>query len=146
MELAAGEIRRLAKEYGEEAADELNAELSRWTSMITGGVYDSVRVDTNGTLKVTADGMEIAPEALSRGTLEQFYLAFRIAVGNIVTREEPMPLFLDETFCMYDEKRLMQTLGALAQMKQQVFLFTCQKREMELLERMGITYHVVNMD
>lgn len=146
LELAAAEIRRLAQEYGEEMADELNAEISRWTSAITGGAYDSVRVDSDGSLKVVADGREIAPEALSRGTLEQFYLAFRIAVGNIVSREETMPLFLDETFCMYDDERMRETLKALAQMEQQIFLFTCQKREQKMLEELGVTYHMINME
>lgn len=146
MELAMTEIRRISKEYGESLTDELNSEVSRWVSVITEGTYDSVRVDAEGTLKVLVDGKEIPPDVLSLGTLEQFYLTFRIAVGNVVTREEPMPLFLDETFCMYDDERLGQTLQALAQMKQQVLLFTCQKREVELLDKQGITYHLLKME
>ena len=62
---------------------------------------------------ILADGKEILPEALSHGTLEQIYLAFRLAVGEIVTKEEPMPVIFDEAFGMYDEKRLMQTLRHL---------------------------------
>lgn len=145
LEIAEAQIKRLAKEYGEEMADEINAEVSKWVSLLTGGTYDSVQVDSQGFLKVQSEGRQISPEALSRGTLEQFYLAFRIAVGNIVTREEEMPLFLDETFCMYDDRRLQQTLQALADTKKQIFLFTCQKREVEILKQMGICCHVVSM-
>ena len=146
LNLAMEEIERLAKEYGEEMRDELNGEVSRWTSMLTNGAYDSIRVDEAGHLRVTVEGREIAPEALSRGTLEQFYLAFRIAVGEIMTGEEELPLFLDETFGMYDDRRLEEALLALEKTRRQVFLFTCQKREMELLDRRKVTYHVVNME
>lgn len=145
LELAETEICRLAGEYREEWSDRLNAEISRLLSEITQGRYDSVCVDERGVLKILTDGREIAPETLSRGALEQCYLAFRIAVGNIVTGEEPMPLFLDETFCMYDDDRLMQTLRVLSKMNRQVLLFTCQRREQEFLERLGLTYHMVEM-
>ena len=101
--------------------------------------------------KAVGDGKEILPEALSHGTLEQIYLAFRLAVGEIVTKEEPMPVIFDEAFGMYDEKRLMQTLRALdcqirKEQGRQILIFTCQKREMELLEQSGITYHKIVLE
>lgn len=77
------------------------------------------------------------PEALSRGTLEQFYFAFRMAVGSIVTQEEPLPLLLDETFAMYDDDRLRQTLRLLAANGSQTILFTCQRREPEAVRGTG---------
>lgn len=146
LELAAGEIVRLSRVFCEELEDELSSEVSRYVSAITGGAYDSVRVDENGALKVLTDGKEVPPDALSRGTLEQFYLAFRLAVGNVVTKEEPMPVFLDETFSMYDDRRLGQALKVLSDMGRQVILFTCQNREMLLLDELGIRYHKVGMN
>lgn len=146
LELAAGEIMRLSKAFCEEMEDALSSEVSRYVSAITEGAYDSVRVDENGNLKVLTDGKEVPPDALSRGTLEQFYLAFRLAVGNIVTKEEPMPVFLDETFSMYDDRRLGQALKVLSDMGKQVILFTCQRREMVMLEEMGIRYHEIDME
>lgn len=144
--LAKEEIGNLAREFGEERKDEIGSEVSRYVSALTGGKYDSVCVDENGELRVLTDGKEVPPEALSRGTLEQFYLAFRLAVGNIVTREEPMPLLLDEAFAMYDDMRLMQTLRVLKGLDRQVILFTCQHREMNFLEEMGIRYHRIEME
>lgn len=143
VELAAGEIEGLAREFCEDVEDSLNEEVSRYVSAITEGKYDSVRVDEKGELHVLAEGKEVSPDALSRGTLEQFYLALRLAVGNIVMKEETMPIFLDETFVMYDDKRLAQTLKVLAGLNRQVLLFTCQKREMEVLDQLGIPYHSV---
>lgn len=146
LELAASEIVRLSREFCEEIEDELNAAVSGWVSKLTNGKYDSVSVSNEGKLKVRTDGLEVPPEALSRGALEQIYLALRLAVGDIVTREESMPIFLDETFSMYDDKRLAHTLQALVTKKEQIFLFTCQHREMELMDRMGITYHKVVLE
>lgn len=145
VQLAADELERLAKEFCEEAGDALNSEVSRYVSAITDGRYDSVRVDEAGKLWVLTDGKEVAPEVLSRGTLEQFYLALRLAVGKIVTGEEPMPIFLDDAFVQYDEKRLKQALKVLAGMNTQVLLFTCQKREAELLSELGIAFHPINL-
>lgn len=143
--LAIDGITGLAKEICEEAGDTMNAEVSRYVSAITEGKYDSVRVDENGKLWVLVDGREIPPDALSRGTLEQFYLALRLAVGETVTREEAMPIFLDDAFVLYDDERLAQILKVLADMNKQVLLFTCQKREAELLSQMGLDYHMIRM-
>ena len=57
-----------------------------------------------------------------------------------------MPLLLDETFAMYDDMRLMQTLRVLKGLDRQVILFTCQHREMNFLEEMGIRYHRIEME
>lgn len=146
VELASSRITRLAKEFYEEIQDELNGAVSGWVSRMTGGRYDRVTVTEEGKLQIHYDGMDFPPEALSRGTLEQIYLALRLAVGEIVTREETLPVFLDETFAMYDDKRLEQALLALEGRKEQIFIFTCQHREMELLEQLGISYHKVVLE
>lgn len=145
LELASAEITRLARERYEDSVDELNGAVSGWVAGITGGAYDSVTIDNGGGLRILTEGREVPPEALSRGTLEQIYLAFRLAVGDIVTREEAMPVFLDEAFCMYDDGRLRQALMALAgeAEQKQIFIFTCQRREMEALDELGLPYHKV---
>ena len=145
-QMAADELERLAREFYEEAGDMLNSEVSRCVSAVTEGRYDSVRVDENGKLWAMAEGKEVPPEALSRGTLEQFYLALRLAAGKLVTREEVMPLFLDEAFAMYDERRLAQALTVLAGLENQVLLFTCQRREEQMLAELGIPFHRICMD
>ena len=136
VEMAKNEIIRLSREYGDERRDEINSVVSRYVSAITEGKYDLAEVDETGKLRVQTEGREVLPEALSRGTLEQFYFAFRMAVGSIVTQEEPLPLLLDETFAMYDDARLRGT---------QTILFTCQRREQKLLEELGIAYHMIEL-
>ena len=145
LELAKSQIEKISEEYYYEMADELNAEISKWISLLTKGAYDSAGLDKDGKLWVVADGREVLPEALSRGTLEQIYLALRLAVGSVLMPNEDMPIFLDEAFAMYDDVRLAETLKALAKTGKQIFIFTCQKREADILRQEAIAYHAVNM-
>lgn len=145
LELARSQIERISEEYYLEMADELNGEISKWISLLTKGTYDSARLDKDGKLWILAEEREVPPESLSRGTLEQIYLALRLAVGSVLMQEEDMPIFLDEAFAMYDDVRLAETLKALAKTKKQIFIFTCQKREAAILQQEAIAYHAVNM-
>ena len=62
-----------------------------------------------------------------------------------MTREETMPIFLDEAFAQYDDARLEQTLKVLSGMDRQILIFTCQNREAELLSKIGISYHKIDL-
>ena len=146
LELAAQEITRISKSFYEDMQDELNAEVSRYVSLFTTGAYDSVRLDEQGQLQILTEGREVRPGLLSRGTLEQIYLALRLAVGKVVTKEEPLPILLDEAFAMYDDDRLAQTLQTLSTLQNQIFLFTCQKREVEMLKKMKLDYNLIEME
>lgn len=67
---------------------------------------------------------------ISRGTLDQIYLALRLAViDHLDADQEPMPLFLDEVFVNWDEGRRERALLLLDQVsgRRQVFLFTCHE-------------------
>jgi len=145
LELARSRIERISEEYYLEMADEMNGEISKWISLLTKGTYDSARLDKDGKLWILAEEREVPPESLSRGTLEQIYLALRLAVGSVLMQEEEMPIFLDEAFAMYDDVRLAETLKALAKTGKQIFIFTCQKREAAILQQEAIAYHAVNM-
>ena len=47
---------------------------------------------------------------------------------------------MDDTFAFYDDLRLERTLKWLAGCRRQVILFSCQKREEEIMKRNGIYY------
>ena len=42
-------------------------------------------------------------------------------------------MILDDAFGCYDEKRLKYTLKWLSEQSRQVIIFSCQKRELEIL-------------
>ena len=83
-------------------------------------------------------------EQVSCGTVEQICFALRMAAAGIL-QEEEQPVILDDAFGNYDEERLKHTLKWLAGQKKQVLIFTCQKREIRLLQELGIPCNVVEI-
>ena len=65
----------------------------------------------------------------SDGTVDQLYLALRLAVAQVLTPEAP--LILDDALTRFDDERMGRALGVLEELgeKKQVILFTCQERE-----------------
>jgi uncharacterized protein YhaN len=85
-------------------------------------------------------------EKLSIGTIEQMYLAVRLAVTDLFWPNKHLPLILDESFAFYDNDRLKATLKALSQMvNRQIIIFTCHMRELQILEDEGIEYNYVEL-
>lgn len=145
LELAVSELQRVAGQLGEELEDRMNGEISRYVSLFTENRYDRVQLDDCGKLQVFTEGRQVRPEVLSRGTLEQIYLALRLSAGKALSGEECLPILLDEAFAMYDDDRLEQTLGVLSELSNQILIFTCQGREEAHLRKKGIRYHKVKL-
>jgi uncharacterized protein YhaN len=82
-------------------------------------------------MSLYTEGRKISIEQVSRGTIEQIYFALRMAASEILYEEE-YPIILDDTFVFYDDLRLENTLRWLAKSQKQVIIFTCQKRENDI--------------
>ena len=61
--------------------------------------------------------------------------------------EEKLPLFLDETFAYYDDERLKNVLVFLLKeaQRRQIFLFTCSKREIDILNSLNCNFNLINI-
>lgn len=69
---------------------------------------------------------------LSRGTVDQLYLAVRLAICDLVLPErEAAPIILDDALVNFDDRRMAAALDYLVELGQrrQILLFTCQHRE-----------------
>ena len=139
-DLAYEEIGKLSDDICKEADPALAQEMSRIFSELTNGKYQKIGLDEKMGLVAWEGDRRLRPWQLSRGTMEQMYVSLRLGAGGIFTGEDPMPIILDEVFAAFDEKRLESTLRWLGKQPGQIFLFTCRKREMEILERTGIPY------
>ena len=69
----------------------------------------------------------------SEGTVDQLYLALRLAVAEELTPEAP--LVLDDALVRFDDQRLKEALDVLTETSEtkQVILFSCQTREQNIL-------------
>lgn len=133
LELASERIKTTAEAMTEEFGVRLNREASGILSEITNGKYTCLLVDDRLEMSVYCEGRKIPVERLSRGTLEQIYFSLRMAALDILYEEE-VPVILDDAFAFYDEKRLKSVLKWLSEQPRQVIIFSCQRREEELLE------------
>lgn len=139
-------IKNLAGEIYEDFGDRINESASRILSQITEGRYRRINIDENMEVTVISKDKVCRPDQLSEGTLQQIYLAFRMSLGEIFSKEEPMPFLLDETFAFYDEKRTKQALYWLSRQEHQTILFTARRKEMEYLDEMGIAYQKIELE
>ena len=91
-------------------------------------------------------GEYVNAESLSIGTIDQLYLALRLATIKEITKEN-MPIILDEAFAYYDDERLKNILTYLANeyADKQIVIFTCTERECNTLEKMNVQYHKVEL-
>ncbi len=139
-ELAYDELGRLSDDICKDTGQAFSREISQIFSELTNGKYQKVGLDEKMELVAWEGNRRLHPWQLSRGTMEQIYLALRLGAGEAFSEKEPMPIILDEVFTSFDEKRLEAALQWLGKRQGQIFLFTCRKREMEMLERSGIAY------
>lgn len=134
LKRAQEQVRLAAEALGRQTAGRLNKKASDIFAELTEGRYQNLEIGEK--LQISAwDGTRRIPaDRLSRGTLEQIWFSVRMASSEIL-QDEPMPVILDDTFALYDEKRLQSVLKWLSRQKRQVIILTCSKREEEILRQ-----------
>ena len=142
VSIAEAKIKEAAGNLQKFTGQKLQDEISEIFAQITGGKYKRVLLTENFEIYLDTGEKRLQLYQVSYGTAEQVYLALRLACGEILCQEEELPLVLDETFAMYDEKRLIQALKYISQRKSQVILFSSNKREIQALEKAGIPFVV----
>ena len=125
----------------------LNKTASELIEGITGGIYSSMSIDENLNAFLNTKKKLIPLEQVSSGTADQIYLALRLAAAKLIqTGEDAMPLIFDDSFVLYDDERLEKALTWLAgAYNGQIIIFTCHKREQQMLIKNGIGCNVIKL-
>ncbi len=144
VKLALSSIQELSAEIHDSFGQELNHAVSQVISGVTDQKYQDLKIDEKLEVKVGLNGAYVQLERLSAGTIDQVYFALRMAVADLLLGKDEVPLLLDDSFALYDDQRVKAALTEIAGRKQ-TLLFTCHKREQELLEELGLPYHIVNL-
>ena len=123
----------------ERFSPDLGRTSGRWLSRLTDGKYSMVTLSRE--LEAAAAEAEgVMPRkalSLSKGTVDQLYLAVRLAVCQLcLPGEERAPLVLDDALVAFDDGRMKLALDCLVEVagERQVLLFTCQSREGKAME------------
>ena len=106
---------------------------------ITGGRYDTVLLTRELQMQAQTADDPVARTAtlLSQGTIDQLYLAVRLALcDTVLPQDVSVPLILDDALLSFDDQRLHAALDYLLQesKKRQIILFSCQHREADYLK------------
>ena len=125
----------------------LNKTASQLIAGITGGIYSSMSIDQNLNVFMNTPTRLVPIEQVSSGTMDQIYLAVRLAAAKLVQNgTDTMPLIFDDSFTLYDDDRLKTALKWLAGAYQnQIIIFTCHQREAQLLTANQIPYQLVRI-
>ena len=98
---------------------------------MTDGRYQSLTMGEDFSLRASAGQEDVQWDAIWRsdGTIDQLYLALRLAVAEELTPDAP--LVLDDALVRFDDTRMAAALDILRKMAEnkQVICFTCQGRE-----------------
>ena len=77
------------------------------------GFIPSMSIDENLNAFMNTPSKLVPLEQVSSGTMDQIYLALRLAAARLIQNEakEQMPLVFDDSFVLYDEDRLRSALN-----------------------------------
>ncbi len=125
----------------------LNKEASDLICGITGGIYNSMSIDEDLNIFMNTESKLVPLEQVSSGTMDQIYLALRLAAAKLFcSGPERMPLIFDDSFVLYDDDRLKTALKWLiSSFEGQIIIFTCHKREAQMLTAGQIPYHLITI-
>lgn len=125
----------------------LNKTASGLIDGISGGIYNSMSVDESLNVFINTRTKLIPVEQVSSGAMDQIYLALRLAAAKLIqTKDGQMPLIFDDSFVLYDDERLRTALKWLTNtFDNQIIIFTCHKREAQMLTSNQIPYCLVEI-
>lgn len=131
----------------EEITPKFTEKLSDTIKNVSNNKYNKVKINISGEIIVEdSNGNYINAENLSLGTIDQLYLALRLASIEEIT-EETMPIILDEAFAYYDNERLKNILEYMSKeyKNRQIIIFTCTDREKSILNSLEINYNLITL-
>lgn len=140
VEMAMERIRSLSGDGKEEIMNRLQAKASAVLNCMTEGKYKKVFFSREQEPEVWDGSRKLSMFQVSTGCQDQIYLAVRIALQDLFFEDETMPLMFDDAFVYFDEERLERILGYLSGLGRQVLIFTCHCREIQILEKSGISF------
>ncbi|EAF8226453.1 hypothetical protein AYM70_08130 [Listeria monocytogenes] len=102
---------------------------SEYFNHLTSGNYKKVYLQDNRLQVESKDSIPFFPEELSQATKEQLYLAIRFALIDVIHKDFPLPIIIDDGFVHFDSSRMGQMMQLLQKRKSenQVIFFTCHQ-------------------
>lgn len=137
LRIAQQALTRASAQLQRRFAPRISGRAQALLARLTEGRYDRLSLGEDFTLRSATGQEDTLHDALWRsdGTIDQLYLALRIAVAEELTPNAPM--ILDDALVRFDEERMRSAMDLLQEIAadRQVILFTCQQREQDYLSK-----------
>ena len=132
--LLAAVVRKSEQKFRDQHQPDVVKKANEYLKVITSGRYNKLVLDDlTGALKLWSEEEQNyldVEQPLSRGTLDQIYLALRVAIVDHLDRNhEKLPIVLDEVLVNWDEKRRQRAYAILKKLSvgRHVLMFTCHQ-------------------
>ncbi len=132
------------RDAGEDISHRITPRLSMRTaeifSKLTDSRYEAVLLDRElkASAKPVDDTVPRETAFLSAGTVDQLYLAVRLAICELaLPSEKTSPIILDDALVNFDDERCERALEFLRELAKdrQIVLFTCHRREASIMKK-----------
>jgi uncharacterized protein YhaN len=131
LELAQATLASATAQLQSRFAPRIAREAQNLLGRMTGGRYDRLTISQDMSLSVAAQEETVLRESQRRseGTVDQIYLALRLAVSRELMPHAPF--ILDDALVRFDNTRHAAAMEILQEeaASRQIILFTCQTRE-----------------
>ena len=135
LTIAQETLQQATQELQRRFAPRITRRAQELLSQMTGGRYSSILMLSDFSLEMNSQEEDTPRGSLWRsdGTIDQLYLALRLAVAEELTPDAP--LVLDDVLVRFDDQRMKAAMELFKKLgkSRQIICFTCHKRESAVL-------------
>lgn len=151
LRLACDSIEQAAENLRRNVAPKLSGQASALMRKSTDGKYETIGVNDKFDMEYGAQNVDSIGyttrdiDFMSAGTRDLAYISLRLALVGLLFRKSQPPMFFDESFARLDDNRLACMFGLLREYaagSSQIFLFTSQHRDAQILAEQGEFNHI----
>lgn len=121
-------------------APDLQSKSCAYFEFLSDGKYDNFLSDQDLKLQVGKNDL-VEAEYLSVGAFEQAYLSLRLALADLLSAKQALPIIIDDGFTQYDDVRLVKAFQLLSKIsvrdQHQIIYFTATAHTVAAAERAG---------
>lgn len=136
-------LTRAYNEMKKNITPKFNNDFEEYIKVFTDNKYKRVLINEKILVELN-NGQFVDIEQLSYGTIQEIYLALRLAMIKELSNEN-LPIILDEPFAYFDDKRIQNVMNSLSQLDSQIIIFTCTNREKSIIDNMNLEYNYIEI-
>lgn len=146
IDLAMETLKESMNEVRRTVGPVLNESVSNIFSDLTDNKYEEIKVDSNYEMLVRSKNNLFKGNYLSNGAYDQLYLSLRIALIELLFKDEKCSLILDDAFVQYDDKRRERALMTIyKKIRGQILVFTCHTIEESIMLRNDVNINYIEI-